>query len=214
MAAIVAPFSARAMKAEFGITSNNLSAMAPSSATNVSPAKGARPGFVPSNTKSSSGVLITSENWRNMSFFSGCYWVSGAVQLRVTDAAQASAGEVDSSLAVVSTIGMIAAATEASGAATITTTHATGSTGTCTVDLNTTQAGSGTSVTYTFASFKVTTANNAYSNYVFKAVASTNDGLESTDSYSGWQAMNTTVTTAGVLSAGYNYVTIFVRNRN
>ena len=210
MAAIVAPFSARAMKAEFGITSNNLSAMAPSSATNVSPAKGARPGFVPSNTKSSSGVLITSENWRNMSFFSGCYWVSGAVQLRVTDAAQASAGEVDSSLAVVSTIGMIAAATEASGAATITTTHATGSTGTCTVDLNTTQAGSGTSVTYTFSSFKV----NAYSNYVFKAVASTNDGLESTDSYSGWQAMNTTVTTAGVLSAGYNYVTIFVRNRN
>ncbi|MFM5095037.1 hypothetical protein ACEUCJ_15215 [Aeromonas rivipollensis] len=214
MAAIVAPFSARAMKAEFGITSNNLSAMAPSSATNVSPAKGARPGFVPSNTKSAGGTLITSANWRNMSFFSGCYWVSGAVKLSVSAAARASASAVSNSLMVVSTSGMVASAIVTNGVATITTTHATNSVSTCTVGVNTTQAGSGTSVTYTFASFKVTTANNAYSNYVFKAVASTNDGLESTDSYSGWQAMNTTVTTAGVLSAGYNYVTIFVRNRN
>lgn len=214
MAALSLPMLASSLLNEFGITTKLLSSLAPSSATSVAPARGAAPGFVPSNARTAGGTLITASNCKQISNFVDCFYVAGAVRIKISEASYATLAALLATLSIDVVAGRIASTSISGNTITITSTWPqSGATSTITITVNATGVTSGSSTVQVFSSFKGTISNITANSGAWKLVGTASYGLETTDSYSGWHGANTSVTLQGYSSGGYRYITVFLRNR-
>lgn len=214
MAALSLPMRASSLLSEFGISTGRLSSLAPSSATSVAPAKGSAPGFVPSNARTAGGTLITSTNYKQISNFVNCFYVAGAVRIKIAERSFATVAALLATLSIDAVTGRITSTSISGDTITITSTWPlSGATSTITIKVNTVGMMSGSSTVLTFSSFQGTISNISANSGAWKLVGATSYGLEVTDSYSGWHEANSTVTLQGASSGGYRYITVFLRNR-
>lgn len=213
MAKLTTPLSlSYVLKTEFGIGSTSLSALSPSTATDIIWGRGNPPGFVPYNTTNSSGTVLTKSNYKSLSNFVNCYYVVGSVMISISETSATGSAAVLATCGISNICGRVSA-TVSGGTVTVSSTWPAGGTSSCTVTPILTSVVAGSSTTYSFSSFKLATSSNSYSNGVFKVASTTRFAPTLTDSYSGWYTSGASYNLVGFSTGGRRYVTVYVRNR-